>query len=118
MPYKERYERDKEKYKEYYEQNKTKKLELATKYYDDRKQHAYDSISSGEIIDRHKWDMWCDTIKRYAKNHPYSDDFTNDIMFSMLILGCWYCGDAATAIDRIYSKLYHTPDNCVGSCHG
>ena len=63
--------------------------------------------------------MWCDRIKSAAtKKYPYSDDFTNDVMFEMMVQGCFYCDDVATSIDRIDSKLDHTPENCVGSCPG
>ena len=87
---------------------------------EDHKNHAYESIASGEISDRRKWDMWCKEIKDHAKGkkHPYSEDFTNDVMFDMMIKGCFYCGDIATTIDRLDSKLIHTPENCVGSCKG
>ena len=117
-------EKKKEKNKEYYEQNKEKNKEknqeYQAKYREDRKQHVVDSISAGEIIDRHKWDLWCNKIKLDAKTHkhPYSNDFTSAVIFEMLILGCFYCGDIATTIDRIDSKLEHTIDNCVGCCHG
>ena len=50
--------------------------------------------------------------------HSYSEDFTNDVMFDMMVKGCFYCGDIATTIDRIDSKLEHTLDNCVGCCKG
>jgi 5-methylcytosine-specific restriction endonuclease McrA len=87
---------------------------------EDHKNHAYDSIVSGKISDRRKWNMWCRVIKQHAKGneHPYSEDFTNDIMFDMMTHGCFYCGDIATTIDRLDSKLDHTLDNCVGSCQG
>lgn len=86
----------------------------------DLNQHSVDSITSGNIIDRYKWDMWCKQIKNGTKknNRPYSDDFTNDIIFEMLIKGCFYCGELATTIDRIDSNLDHTPGNCVGCCFG
>jgi len=118
MPHK-----DPVKRKEYFEQyraaNREKNKEYSNKYREDRKQNAIDSIISYTIIDRHKWDMWCDEIKRNAKNkHPYSDDFTNDIMFTMMIQGCFYCGQLATTVDRIDSALDHTPNNCVASCYG
>lgn len=122
-------EKNKEKYKEYqkeyYEQNKEKNKEknqeYQAKYREDRNQHAIYSITVGEILDKKKWDLWCNnTIKSSAitKNHPYSEEFTNIAIFEMLILGCFYCGDIATTIDRIDSKLEHTIDNCVGCCHG
>lgn len=82
------------------------------------KQYAYDSIITGKIINQKKWNMWCNTIKRKSIKYPYSDDFTNDIMFDMMKQGCFYCGDIAITIDRINSNLYHTPNNCVGSCYG
>lgn len=119
---KERYEKNKEKRKEYnvkrYEQNKEQIKETTTKRLEDRKQHAVDSITSGRIIDKKKWDMWCDKIKRYAQKYPYSEDFTNDMMFNKMVEGCYYCGDIATTIDRIDSKLDHTIENCIGCCHG
>jgi len=117
-------EQIKEKNKEHYEKNKEKikekNKEYSSKRYKDRKQNAIDSISSGEIIDQHNWKMWCNAIKIRAKQnkHPYSDDFTNEVMFEMMVQGCFYCEDVATTIDRIDSKLEHTPDNCVGCCHG
>lgn len=121
---KEYYERNKAREKERtarrYERNKEQMQEYATKYREDIKKNAHDSITNGEIPDTKKWDMWCDEIKRHAKDnkHPYSDDFTNDIIFCMMIRGCFYCGDISTSIDRIDSKLEHTLDNCVGCCAG
>jgi 5-methylcytosine-specific restriction endonuclease McrA len=104
--------------RDYYEKNKEKISDRKKEHYDDKTQHAYNSISHGEILDRYKWDVWCDKIKRAAKNHPYSTEFTSDVMFEMMIKGCFYCGDIATTIDRVDSKLDHTPGNCVGSCKG
>ena len=97
-----------------------KKKENYTKHLEDLKQHAYESITIGEIIDRRKWDMWCNEIKRSVnnKNYAYPDDFTNDIMFEMMILGCFFCGGIATTIDRIDSNIGHIQDNCVGCCRG
>jgi 5-methylcytosine-specific restriction endonuclease McrA len=121
---KEYYENNGDKIKDssakYYEKNKEKIDEKNAKYLEDRKQHALDSISVGEIIDKNKWDMWCKEIKRCAikSKHPYSDDFTNDIMFEMMIQGCFYCGNIATTIDRVDSKLDHTLENCIGCCYG
>lgn len=125
MPYKdpdkarekarERYEKNKEKIKE---KNKEKNNEKKQDYLANLKQHAYDSITSGNIVDQNTWDVWCNQIKRSAANHPYSDDFTNDVIFEMMLQGCFYCGDVATTIDRNDSKLDHTPENCVGSCVG
>jgi len=113
-------ERSKKHYHENKEQKKEQKKERNAKCLEDRKQHAINSISSREIFDRYEWDMWCDEIKRRAKNnkYPYSDDFMNDVMFEMMVQGCFYCGDIATTIDRIDSKLDHTIENCVGCCHG
>ena len=108
--------------RERYQNNKETKQESVAKRYKERKQHGMNSIINRSIIDRRKWDMWCNEIKRCAakrnNSHPYSDDFTNDIMFEMMIKGCFYCGDIATTIDRIDSKLGHTIDNCVGCCLG
>ena len=101
-----------------------KRKERDIKYQADRnkdlKQHAYDSIISGKIIDTQKWNLRCNQIKNSAKtnNHPYSDDLTNDIMFDLMVQGCFYCDDVATTNDRVDSKLDHTLENCVGSCHG
>ena len=121
---KEYYEKNREKQKETmknnYEKNKEQKNEYCVKRSQDHKQNALDSITVGEIIDRSKWDKWCNEIKRTVKQnkHPYSNNFTNDIMFDMMLQGCFYCGDIATTIDRVDSKLGHTVDNCVGCCHG
>jgi hypothetical protein len=108
------------KHKEYYENNQEQLKEQQKKYLDDRTQNAYDSVMSGSIIDRQQWDLWCDAIKRSAKanKHPYCDDLTNDVMFGLMIKGCYYCGDIATTIDRLNSVLDHTLKNCVGCCYG
>ena len=113
-------ERRKEQNKKYYEKNEEKMKESTAKRLETRKQYAIDSITSGKIIDQYQWDMWCKEIKRCAKNNkkPYSEDFTSDIMFEMMVQGCFYCGDIATTIDRIDSKLDHAIENCVGCCHG
>lgn len=103
---------------EYRTKNRTKQKEIDAKRVQDFKQHAIYSISSGRIIDRHKWDLWCNRIKKRAQTYPYSDDFTNDIIFEMMILGCFYCGDIATTIDRLDSSLGHTPENCMATCWG
>jgi len=99
-----------------------KKKEYNTEYLTERranlKQHAYDSITSGVIIDRRKWDMWCTLIKSKSIKRPFTKDFTNDIIFEMMIEGCFYCGNIATSVDRIDSTLDHTPSNCVATCWG
>jgi 5-methylcytosine-specific restriction endonuclease McrA len=89
------------------------------KYNEKKRKNALDSINTGEILDKHTWDMWCNEIKRGAKKNkrPYSEDFTNDIMFEMMTYGCYYCGQLATTLDRIDSSLDHTLDNCVASCN-
>jgi len=121
---KEYYENNGDKIKDssakYYEKNKEKIDENNAKYREDIQQNAYDSISVGEIVDKNKWDMWCKEIKRCAKKgkRPYSDDFTNNIMFEMMNQGCFYCGNNATTIDRIDSNLDHTLENCIGCCYG
>lgn len=86
----------------------------------DLKQFSRDSITHGEIKDLKKWNIWCSRLKSSAKQnkYPYSVEFTNDIIFDMMRLGCFYCQDIATEIDRIDSNLGHTPGNCVGCCHG
>jgi hypothetical protein len=106
----------KEKKRKYYEQNKEEIHKKHKEYRDAKIQNAYDSIMSGHIVDQQKWDMWCDQIKRSAGKHPYSADFTNDVMFDMMVRGCHYCGDIATTIDRLNSALDHIPRNCVGCC--
>ena len=124
--YQERYQKNKEtkkaKSKEQYQKNKEQISEQNSKCTKNRNQHAYDSITSGKIIDQNMWDKWCNEIKKNAAkakyNYPYSDDFTNDVMFEMMVQGCFSCGDVSTTIDRIDSKLKHTPKNCVGSCIG
>jgi 5-methylcytosine-specific restriction endonuclease McrA len=116
------YERNKEKIKEQnrknYEQNKEDRIKYEKEKRDMRNKNAYDSITSKSIVDHKSWDQWCNEIKRCAKKskHPYSDEFTNDIMFDMMAGGCYYCGDVATTIDRLDSTLDHTLDNCVGCC--
>lgn len=115
---------NKEKVAEYQKDYRDRNIDILLTYIDEyqeeRRQNAYDSITTGEIIDQTKWDMWCNAIKSNAKKnkHPYSEDFTNDIMFDMMRKGCFYCGDVATTIDRVDSTLDHTPDNCVGCCKG
>lgn len=113
-------EKNKERKREHYEKNREQRIEYEKERREDLKQHAHDSISSGDIIDQCKWDKWCNEIKRCAnkKKHPYSDNFTNEIMFELVVQGCFYCGDIATTIDRIDSNLDHTIDNCVGCCNG
>lgn len=113
-------EKRKEKQKEYYEKNGEKLKESSTIRREDHKQHAYDSITSCEIIDQHKWNVWCNDIKSRANNNKnsYSDDFTSDIMFEMMTKGCFYCGDIATTIDRVDSTREHALENCVGCCYG
>lgn len=89
------------------------------KYRKNLNQHAYDSITSGSIIDQNMWDLWCNKLKsNAAQKRPYSDDFTSDVMFEIMVQGCFYCGDIATTNDRIDSKLEHAIENCVGSCDG
>jgi hypothetical protein len=109
------------KRKEYYEKNKhrdkEKVKERQTQYREDLNKHVIDSITAGEILDQHKWDVWCNYIKSGAKTKqkPYSADFTNYTIFKMMLKGCFYCGDIATTIDRLDSSLDHKPENCVGS---
>ena len=119
MPYKDPV-KQKESATKRYKKNREQRIEYEKERREVLKQHAYNSITIGEIIDQNKWDMWCNEIKRCAQKNtqPYSDDFTNEIIFDMMINRCFYCGDIATTIDRVDSKLEHKPDNCVGSCHG
>lgn len=106
------------KKREYYVKNKEKSNEYGAKRREELKQHAIDSITSREILDHTKWDMWCNEIKRTNDKHPYSEDFTNDVIFDMLIKGCFYCGGFATTIDRLDSTVSHNIDNCIGCCSG
>jgi len=123
MPYKDP-SKKKEYMKNYHERNKEKNTGKAKSWYEKNKekqqkynairdenirQHGYDSIISSNINDAYTWDVWCGRIKSGAKKskHPYSDDFTNDIMFEMMLQGCFYCGNVATTIDRIDSNLDH-----------
>lgn len=119
MPYKDP-AKLKENSKKYYENNKEKKLEYQNKRHEILRQNAYESITNCEIDDRKKWNALCNKIKRDATsiNNSYSADFTNDIMFEMMIKRCLYCDGLATTIDRLDSKLEHTIDNCVGCCYG
>jgi hypothetical protein len=111
-------EQIKEKKRKHYEKNKEEINEKAKEYRDVMTQNAYDSVMSKCIMDKHKWDAWCDIIKRNAeqKKHHYSKELTNEVMFEMMTRGCYYCGDIATTIDRLDSDLDHTPKNCVGCC--
>ena len=102
----------------YHERNKEKSKKYGEKYRDDRWNNAEVSLVSGKIIDKHKWDVFCNRIKNHAGRKPYSEDFTNEIMFDMMVQGCYFCEDIAMSIDRVDSTLDHTPDNCVGCCHG
>jgi uncharacterized protein YnzC (UPF0291/DUF896 family) len=64
VKYGEKYRTENEKYfKEYFK-----------KYREDLKKHATESVTTGTIIDKHKWDLWCTKIKCCAKKNPYSDD--------------------------------------------
>lgn len=92
--------------------------EYRLKYLSNLNQHSVDSITTGEIIDRRKWDLKCNMLRSGAPKYPYSEDFTNDIIFDMMVKGCFYCGELATTIDRVDSNIGHTPANCVGCCHG
>jgi hypothetical protein len=109
-------EKIKEQQKEYRENNKKQNYEKQKEYREAKIHNVINSITSKCIIDRKKWDIWCDKIKKNSKNHPYSVEFTNDVMFDMMVHGCFYCGDIATTIDRLDSALDHTIDNCVGCC--
>jgi hypothetical protein len=102
----------------YYEKNKERAKNKQKNYHEDLKNHAIESLLSGEVADRRKWELWCKQIQRKAPKNPYSASFTSDVMFEMMIKGCFYCGDTATSIDRLDSDINHVPDNCVGCCHG
>jgi 5-methylcytosine-specific restriction endonuclease McrA len=117
MPHKDPVKR-KEYLSRYRAANKDKTKEYDAERLEDLKQHAIVSITSGAINEQYKWDWWCKEIKRKAPKYPYSDDFSNDIIFTMMVRGCFYCGQLATTIDRIDSTLDHTTENCVGCCYG
>ena len=118
------YQKNKEKQKsdkkEYYKKNKQQKIEYANKRHQNIKDHALSSLEKRQISDPHLWHLYCNIIKNVANtnNKPYSKDFTDDIMFDMMIKDCFYCGDIASTIDRIDSNLDHTLENCVASCYG
>ena len=133
----ERYNKNKEKFKERariryienteeikisnaarHEKNRDRNNASARQRYEKTLQHACDSIKVGKIIDQSKWIRLCNHIRNYNTKHPYSDNFTNDVIFELLLQKCFYCGDIATGIDRIDSKLNHTPENCVACCWG
>ena len=119
------YQRNKNKIKarkvDYHAENRDKINTYVAGYHDDLRQCVEDYIRMGEILDLPKWNQWCNnTIRNGGKQckKPYSDDFTNDIIFDMMIKGCFYCGDFATTIDRLDSSIKaHTVDNCVGCCY-
>lgn len=72
-------------------------------------------ILSGVINDKNTWHLYCQR-KRCHKQYPYSDDFTDDMIFEKMKDGCVYCGDFADTIDRVDSNIDHVPDNCIGCC--
>ena len=119
------YQKNKNKIKarkvDYHVENRDKINAYVAGYHDDLRQCVEDYIRMGEILDLKKWDQWCNnTIRNGGKqnNKPYSDDFTNEIIFDKMSQGCFYCGDIATTIDRLDSALSHTLINCVGCCWG
>lgn len=78
--------------------------------------HAIAMILARVINEPEIWHLYCNRKKQSATNYPFSDDFTDEMMFDIMKDGCVYCGDLSTTIDRLNSKLDHTPDNCVGCC--
>jgi len=129
------YNKNREKRREQYNKNSDKyKLDSAKRYditkeevskygykrREDIKNHAIKSLENKEIIDYNKWKVYCNILRRNAETNkkPYSLDFTDEMIFKKMLNGCYYCQDLATTIDRINSKLYHHPANCVGSCFG
>ena len=71
----------KQKYnRKYNEKNKEYKRNYNTTYKENLNQYAIDSIISGKILDRNKWNVFCDKIKSKSKKHPYSEELTNDII--------------------------------------
>jgi 5-methylcytosine-specific restriction endonuclease McrA len=114
----------KEKMKEYNAkrredpENREKNRVDCAKRYEDITTHALDSLRLGEIVDKTKWTYYCNRIRHNVKNtnHPYPEEFTDDMIFEMMSKGCYYCMDIATTIDRIDSSIGHIQENCIGSC--
>lgn len=130
MPYKD-LEKRKEKCKIYYQDNqesvKAKKADWRqknkeqinkknTERYEHITEHATSMIISRVINAQKIWHLYCNRKRQSAKNYPFSDDFTDELIFNIIKDGCVYCGELSTTIDRLDSKLDHTPDNCVGCC--
>jgi len=118
------YQRNKNKIKarkvDYHAENRDKINTYLAEYHEDLRRCVREYIRLGEILDLQKWNQWCNnTVRNGGKQckKPYSDDFTNDIIFDKMLRGCFYCGDFATTIDRLDSAIKaHTVDNCVGCC--
>ena len=117
MPYKDPVRR-KEYAANHYAKNNIIRKEQQVEYYQNIRQYGINSIISGENNDIKKWDLFCNIIKSSAKKNKqsYSVDFTNTMLYEMLTMGCFFCGDTATTIDRINSSTGHTVNNCVGCC--
>ena len=123
---------DSVKRKERYEKNKERCKETSAKRYDERKQHAIDSITAGEILDKHKWDMWCNGIKKHASKHPSLWDYKKrakkkGVLFDLSkktleILAdgdCEYCHRSPTTwfgIDRVTPSHGYVIGNVVSCC--
>jgi hypothetical protein len=110
------YEKNKEKWRNYYNKRH---------YNDPDKQKAYQSkiidraiimLSTQVIDDKNLWHKFCNLKRRCDKKYPFSEDFTDELFFDKMKVGCVYCGDPATTIDRINSSIGHLKDNCVGCC--
>ena len=101
---------------EYRQQNKEKIKESKAVYYSDIMSSVVEMLLLRVISDDNIWHLFCNQVRSRAKKYPYSEDFTDDMMFEILKKGCHYCGVIATTIDRTDSNLGHTLDNCVGSC--
>jgi hypothetical protein len=99
-------------------ENREKDRISCEKRRNDITKHALESLVIGEIDDQTKWKYFCNRIKSHAKSKkkPYSENFTDYMIFEMMSKGCYYCMNTATTIDRVDSNIGHIPENCVGSC--
>lgn len=111
-------EEQKLKNAKYYQNIKEEKKEYQKTYKENIISCAISMITAQIINDPHIWNLYCNNMRRSAntKNKPYTENFTDDMIFDKMKYGCVYCGDIATTLDRLDSNLNHTPDNCVGCC--
>ena len=130
MPYKDPAKR-KERCKIYYQDNqeslKAKRAEWREKNkeqtnkknaerYEHITEHATAMILSRVINEPKIWHLYCNRKRQSATKYPFPDDFPDEMIFDIMKDGCVYCGDLSSTIDRLDSRLDHTPENCVGCC--